>query len=341
MTPDLSVIIPVYNRGKLIHHTLESVRRASPGLAVEVVIVDDGSDRPAAEAIAGLGYRPEKIIRQPNRGLLFARLAGLAAASGRHLVFLDSDDLVSPEKFRLQVGAMDAASAEVSYTDTAHGTIDGEYDQLVFTADEPLAATDDPARFFITVQPPPHAPVFRTDWLRTVVNGAFFPPSPLYNQVAEIWFYHNAATRAARVVKVDGPHTIVGRHPGARLTDHWEKLAIASLAVMEAFARSCPRQPATAHARQLVAEKAFRSWRRLPRGFSPEFGTRELGVWQRLKCDRRLERLGGPVFQNLARCLGPAGAGRLMRRWQNQPYAACRTLDEDTLDRLLAALPAP
>ena len=39
----VSVIIPVYNRGDLIRHTLESVRRASAGITVEVVIVDDGS----------------------------------------------------------------------------------------------------------------------------------------------------------------------------------------------------------------------------------------------------------------------------------------------------------
>jgi hypothetical protein len=341
MTPDLSVIIPVYNRGQLIHHTLESVRRASAGLEVEVIVVDDGSDPPAAGSIAALGFQPEKIIRQPNQGLLFARLAGLAAATGRHLVFLDSDDLVSPDKFRLQVGAMDAAQAEVSYTDTAHGTIEGDYDALTFTPDALLAETEDGARFFISVQPAPHSPMFRTDWLRPVVAGAFIPPSPLYNPVAEIWFYHNAAPRPARVIKVNGPLALIGRHPGARLTDHWERLGIASLAVMEAFARTCPNTPASAGARELVAEKAFRSWRRLPRGFCPEFCARELAVWRRLAREHRVERLGGPLFQKLARLLGPANAGRLLRRWQNQPYAACRTLDDDTLDRLLAALPPP
>jgi hypothetical protein len=183
--------------------------------------------------------------------------------------------------------------------------------------------------------------MFRTDWLRAAVNEAFFRPSPLYNPVAEIWFYHNAAPRAARVLKVAGPHTIIGRHPGARLTDHWEKLGVASLAVMEAFARTCPDTPATQHARQLVAEKAFLSWRRLPRGFSAEFCRRELAVWRRLSLARRPARLGGPLFQRLARVLGPVIAGRLLRRWQNQSYTACRTLDDDTLARLLAALPAP
>jgi glycosyltransferase involved in cell wall biosynthesis len=87
LVPDLSVIIPVYNRGELIRYTLESVRRASGGLKVEVVIVDDGSDEPAADSIARLGFVPDQVIRQPNQGLLFARLTGLAAATGRYTLF--------------------------------------------------------------------------------------------------------------------------------------------------------------------------------------------------------------------------------------------------------------
>jgi glycosyltransferase involved in cell wall biosynthesis len=57
MPPDISVIIPVFNRGILIRYTLESVRRASAGLAVEFIVVDDGSEPPAAESIARLGGR--------------------------------------------------------------------------------------------------------------------------------------------------------------------------------------------------------------------------------------------------------------------------------------------
>lgn len=341
MPPDLSIIIPVYNRGDVIRYCLESVRRASGGLDVETIIVDDGSTIPVADTLPPLGYQATKIIRQLNQGLIFARLAGFAAATGRHTLFLDSDDLVSPEKLRLQVAALDADPADVSYTDTARCMLEGDFDQLTITADEPLRETTEGASFFIAIQPPPHSAIFRTDWLRRVVAEAFFPPSRLYNSVAEIWFYHNAAPRAARVVKVNGPHTICGRHHGARLTDHWEKLAVGSLAVMEAFARTCPDTPEAAHARQLVSEKAFLSWRRLPRGFSPEFCTRELAVWRRLAPHHRINRLGGNTFQKLARVLGPLTAGRILRRWQNQPYNACRTLDDDAVARLLSALPAP
>jgi Glycosyl transferase family 2 len=341
MSADLSIIIPVYNRGELIRYTLESVRRAGAGLAVEVIIVDDGSDHPAADDIARLGYTPTRVIRQANQGLLFARLEGLRTATGRYTIFLDSDDLVSPEKFRLQVSALEQSGAEVCYTDSAHTTLVGEYDGLVIEPDTPSEDTTDGATFFIRVQPPPHSPVFRTSFLRRVVTEACFPPDRLYNPVAEIWFYHNAAPLPARAIRVRGPHTIVGRHPGTRLTQHWERLGVASLAVMEAFSRGCPRTSETTAARQLVAEKAFNSWRRLPRGFAQEFGRRQLNLWRRLNQQTELNRLGGRSFQRLAATIGPVAAGRLMQWIQNDPYDSCRTLSDEAVAALLTILPAP
>lgn len=338
--PDLSVIIPVYNRGDIIRYTLESVRRASPGLSVETIVVDDGSTPPTAETLARLGCMPTQLLRQENQGLLFARLAGLARATGRATLFLDSDDLVSPEKFRLQLAAMSASGAEISYSDTARCALDGDYDALHLTIDPVTQETSESPEFCILVQPPPHSPIFQTAWLKDVVARAFFPPSPLYNSVAEIWFYHNAAPRAGRAVRVPGPHTIVGFHPGARLTNHWERLGVAALAVMEAFARTCPDTPQSAQARQLVAEKAFATWRALPRGFYREHGERLLAIWRKLG-PGRIERLGGRQFQLLARRLGPLAAARALHLIQAQPYAKSRTMSADQYQQLLRALPPP
>jgi glycosyltransferase involved in cell wall biosynthesis len=335
----ISVVVPTYNRGNLIRHTLESLRRASGGIAVEVIVVDDGSAEPVAAAIRRLGFSPERVIRQENRGLLFARLAGLRAATGKYVLFLDSDDLISSDKLRLQIAAMEESGAEVSYTDTARTTLDREFDELVIEPDSPAETTTDGITFFIRVQPAPHSPVFRADFLRKVVAEACFPPDPLYNPVAEIWFYHNAAIHPSRVVKVPGPHTIIGSHPGTRLSNHWERLGVASLSVMEAFARNCPRTPATASVRQLVAEKAFHAWRRLPRGFSREFDRRELEVWRTLRLTDDPTRLGGKAFQLLARLLGPVTAARVLRTWQNGSYEKCRTMSDEALVALLAKLP--
>lgn len=343
MIPELSIVIPVFNRGELIHYTMESIRRASAGVSLEIIVVDDGSDVPVADDLARLGYTENvRVIRQPNQGLLFARLTGFAAATGRYTLFLDSDDLIAPEKLRGQIHAMEAGNCAISYSDTAHCQLTGDYDQLAIAPDDPERSTADAADFCINIQPAPHSPIFRTDYLRDAVNRAFFPPSPLYNAVAEIWFYHNAAPRPGRVVHVPGALTIAGVHSAVRLTNHWERLAVASLAVMEAFARTVPATPEHARVRRFVGEKAFRSWRRLPRGFSPPYNARLLAVWSQLAGDSRYHaHLGGPAFQRVSRLLGPVSAGRLFRRWQNGPYASIRTIEDEKMHALLNSLPAP
>lgn len=339
--PDLSIVVPVFNRPDVLRYSLESIRRARDNLALEVLVVDDGSQPaldPQDESILAVGGR---VIRQDNRGLLFARLRGFDAATGRHVLFLDSDDLVSADKLTAQVGALDRTGADVSYTDDAHAVLKGSYDELTVIPGAPQRETTDIAYFFIAVQPAPHSPVFRRSFLEPVVRQPYFPPLPLYNPVAEIWFFHNAAPRPGRAVYVPGPLSIVGKHPGARLTDHWERLGVASLAVMEAFARTGPTDtPAARTARELVGQKAFASWRRLPRGFSPAFDARLLALWRAL-APGRSPALGGSIFQAAAGALGPERAGRLLRAVQNGTYDSCRTMTDTEFDQLLRTIPRP
>jgi hypothetical protein len=102
---------------------------------------------------------------------------------------------------------------------------------------------------------------------------------------------------------------------------------------MENFMRLCPATAATAAARRLVGECAFNSWRRLPRGFEPDFTRRLLAVWHAAP-DHAAMRLGGPLFRALAAVFGYVGAGRILRL-RNAPYARIRTIDDAELARLL------
>ena len=68
------------------------LRQRCPEVAVEIIVVDDGStdDTPAVAARLGDAIR---YIRQENQGLSAARNTGLRAASGEFVAFLDADDL--------------------------------------------------------------------------------------------------------------------------------------------------------------------------------------------------------------------------------------------------------
>ena len=340
-TPDLSVIIPVYNRGELIRHTLASVRAASAGLRVEIVAVDDGSATPLADDLARLGLSVDKLVRQPNRGLLFARLAGLAAATGRLVLFLDSDDFVSPEKLRMHVDAMRSGDWDVTYTDHAGVNFGPDGAPLgPITPDEPLADASDAPGFFLDVRPGPHSPVFDAAYLREIVAAAGYPPSPAFNPVAEIWFYHKASVRPARVRRLPGPHAIVGRHDRGRITDHWERLCVASLCVMEQFLADTPEGPLRAEARARVSANAFEAWRRHPRGMPIALQRRFLRAW-RAGRDHRVAPVGTPSFQRLASVVGALPAAWLLRCLRNKSYAAIRTLSPAGLAALIRSNPPP
>lgn len=92
-TPDVTVVIPVYNSERWLDDCLSSVM-AQTGVALEVICVDDGStdaSRRVLERFAAADPRV-RIIEQRNAGQSVARNTGLAAARGRYLAYLDSDD---------------------------------------------------------------------------------------------------------------------------------------------------------------------------------------------------------------------------------------------------------
>jgi glycosyltransferase involved in cell wall biosynthesis len=92
--PRVSIVVPVYNRAHLIASTVESC--LSQTAPVEIVIVDDGSTDDLAAALAPYAGR-FVLRRQENRGVSHARRAGIAAATGDFVHFLDSDDFLLPE----------------------------------------------------------------------------------------------------------------------------------------------------------------------------------------------------------------------------------------------------
>lgn len=109
--PDLvSVVIPVRDRAQWLPAAVRSAldQRHSP---VEVLLCDDGSTDGTERTIAELARRdPDRIraIHLPPRGPGPAREAGRLAARGEFIQYLDSDDLLLPDKFRLQVAALRA-----------------------------------------------------------------------------------------------------------------------------------------------------------------------------------------------------------------------------------------
>lgn len=115
----LSVIVPFYNVASYADQTLRSLERnAAPG--IEFILVDDAStdDTPAILAEGARRLPGAEVLTQPvNRGLAAARNAGLNAASGRYLSFLDGDDVVAPGYYNQLLAAIETLRCDFVRTD--------------------------------------------------------------------------------------------------------------------------------------------------------------------------------------------------------------------------------
>ncbi|MFH2107721.1 MAG: glycosyltransferase [Chrysiogenia bacterium] len=105
--PLVSVIIPNFNYGDFVAEAIESALGQSyPG--VEVIVVDDGSTDSSAAVIAAFAGRIRHMAKE-NGGLSSARNAGISIAQGDLLLFLDADDVLSPDAVDGLVNAHEAA----------------------------------------------------------------------------------------------------------------------------------------------------------------------------------------------------------------------------------------
>src|SRR5262249_43110631 len=116
----VSTIIPVHNRPVLLREAVASVL-ARTYRPVEIIIVDDGStDETGREAEALAGTHSEVCaIHRRSGGPGAARETGRLAARGEFIQYLDSDDLLLPTKFELQVaGLRQCSECAASYGKT-------------------------------------------------------------------------------------------------------------------------------------------------------------------------------------------------------------------------------
>jgi len=104
----VSTIIPVRNRPRLVREAIESVL-AQEYRPIEVIVCDDESTDDTAdvvEAIATQNAGLVTLLRLTHRTQGPAREAGRLVAAGEYIQYLDSDDLLRPRKFAVQVEAL-------------------------------------------------------------------------------------------------------------------------------------------------------------------------------------------------------------------------------------------
>ncbi len=114
--PSITVIVRTHNRPALLAEALDSLARSTYRNA-EVLVVNDGGTPPELPDDYPLPLR--RLDLDPNRGRAGAAAAGVEAATGDYVTFLDDDDLAAPEHLATLAQLVQAAGVRVAYTDAA------------------------------------------------------------------------------------------------------------------------------------------------------------------------------------------------------------------------------
>jgi glycosyltransferase involved in cell wall biosynthesis len=112
----VSVVIPTFNRARLLPRAVESVL-AQTQPPTEIIVVDDGSTDDTAEVLESWSSEIT-VLRQENRGVSAARNRGIQAARGDWIALLDSDDEWRPQKMARQLAALsESPDLRICHTD--------------------------------------------------------------------------------------------------------------------------------------------------------------------------------------------------------------------------------
>jgi teichuronic acid biosynthesis glycosyltransferase TuaG len=116
-TPLVSVIIPVYNGGKFIIETIESVLKQTI-INIEVIVVNDGSKDNTPQLMTALQEKDNRIIliNKLNTGVCDTRNTGIRNAAGDYIAFLDADDLWENNNLEEKVKAMQSSGSKWAHS---------------------------------------------------------------------------------------------------------------------------------------------------------------------------------------------------------------------------------
>lgn len=114
-TPIISVVIPVYNAGRFLWECVNSVRNQT-FRQWEAILVDDGSTDKSVGICDKIVHDDPRfrVIHKENGGVSSARNAGIDAARGQYLAFLDADDIMVPTYLQKMLDATETYATDLT-----------------------------------------------------------------------------------------------------------------------------------------------------------------------------------------------------------------------------------
>ena len=214
----LSVIIPVYRTERTLERCVKSILQQSYH-DLEVILVDDGSPDNCPQLCDEWALKDSRIrvVHKPNGGLSDARNAGIDAATGDCLTFVDADDYLAPDTYA-QVMPKAAGSDIVEFPIYWHYTGDDERLMRFQPADY-----DDMGRYWLEGEAYTHTYACNKVFRRALFGDVRFPKGRVFEDAATLPLLLEHARRVSTVdaglyYYVANPAGITAQATGQELT---------------------------------------------------------------------------------------------------------------------------
>ncbi len=114
MEPTLSIIVPIYNDEKYLAECVQSIL-GQTFCDYEIILVDDGSTDGSAKICDEFARQYDfiSVIHGENRGVVTARKKGLSFSKGKYILYIDSDDIISPDMCDFMIGKIKEHDADI------------------------------------------------------------------------------------------------------------------------------------------------------------------------------------------------------------------------------------
>lgn len=191
VTPDISVVMSVYNGAHQLQETMESVLQQD-GIALEFIVVDDGSTDSSGEMLKAYARGDERVrlLTQGNQGLTKALISGCARARGAYIARQDVGDVSRPGRLSTQKAVLDA-DANLTFVSSWTEYCGPEWEFLYLIKGtgrtrEPAFILSDKERHGVIDGPTHHGSVMcrRSDYLKVGGYRAEF----YYGQDWDLWY---------------------------------------------------------------------------------------------------------------------------------------------------------
>lgn len=189
----ISVIVPVYNVERYLGMCIESIC-AQTYTGLEIILVDDGATDRSGEICDMWAEKDRRIrvIHKVNGGLSEARNVGIAAARGEWLMFVDSDDFITPDTIERLYQAATEQNCEIAVCNIVRIFDDGTTEPFYNPVSE-MTVLDGWQRFDTLKQPSACNKLFYASLFQEVR----FPKGKYYE---DTFVYHVLAYQATRIV---------------------------------------------------------------------------------------------------------------------------------------------